>query len=102
MSCLSTGTNSNLCYSETRGLKTSTCTSSGCYSCKKLDGVGAWLCHGVAAFYFASLDWFSCIYLQTIDDDPNVLPLLPKSDIQMSDASTEIPKQGSTEKLVTP
>lgn len=40
------------------------------YTCKKHDrvGVAAWLCQTVAAAFFASLDWCSCMYVDTSDD----------------------------------
>ncbi|MFQ6623563.1 hypothetical protein Gotur_003904 [Gossypium turneri] len=38
-------------------------------SCRKLDGVVAWLMNGVAAAFFMSLERCSCIHIDTKDDD---------------------------------
>ncbi|KAI4327319.1 hypothetical protein L6164_019795 [Bauhinia variegata] len=85
ISCINFNTNTNMCYSKMS------------YTCKKHDhGVGAWLCRGVAGIFFASLDWFSCVHIQTTDalevedDDSTALPLIPKSHIEISESITEI------------
>lgn len=70
----------------------STCFSKGKKSsstCKKhvddggTAGVAGWLCQSVAAAFFASLDWCSCIFLHTSDgpeQDSNHAPLIPSAE----------------------
>lgn len=63
-------------------------------SCKKLDDIAAWVCHGVSTAFFASLDWFACMHVDTRDasdhDDPSFdLSLISKPD-HMEDSSIEI------------
>ena len=51
-------------------------------ACKnKVDDIASWFISGVASAFFASLDWLSCMYVDTRDDpedDYNVLPLISK------------------------
>ena len=101
------GSCTNLCNYKGKGVERMKASNgSSCYSlsCRKLDGAAAWLCHSLAAAFFASLEWCSCIYVDTIDgpSDPRAdnsigLPLLSNSDPQDLDdiiiTTTEINNQ---------
>ncbi|OMP01770.1 hypothetical protein COLO4_11609 [Corchorus olitorius] len=56
-------------------------TSHSCVpaSCRKVDGVAAWLMNGVAAAFFISLERCSCIHIDTKDDADDVQLLAPNS-----------------------
>ncbi|KAK7330932.1 hypothetical protein VNO77_25138 [Canavalia gladiata] len=84
MSC--TGT----CFFKGRRVKNYSCTS------KKVDGVGVagWLRQSIAAAFFASLEWCSCMHVDTTDgpdDHSTSAPLILNAQNQDS-ASTPILK----------
>ncbi|KAI9074568.1 hypothetical protein K1719_043409 [Acacia pycnantha] len=60
-------------------------------ACKnKLDEVASCLINGVASAFFSSLDWLSCMYVDTRDDpedDFNYLPLVSKPEMEESPSS---------------
>lgn len=77
-----------------------TCFSKGgsnSCTCKKHDGVGvaAWLCQSVAAAFFASLKWCSCVFVDTRDDGPeddsNSAPLIPNGNAESDKDSSIVP-----------
>ncbi|KAM1048333.1 hypothetical protein ACFX13_028148 [Malus domestica] len=78
----------NLCYfkacqdpnveDDPKTLTTSTNTSSCCIPVyKKLDGLAGWLLNNMAAAFFASLQHFSCIHIDTKDDPADDYIYLP-------------------------
>lgn len=81
-------------------------TNPGCTtSCKKLDGVAAWLLNGVAAVFFKTLERCSCINIDTVDEpdhdqNSSYQPLVSSNDVHFQQLGLTAERCGnSSEKL---